>query len=560
VPILTISALPVFWDTPLDTGGKFPGTSSGDGYVHYRDYPYWVLDLGHTGTFPTTESVDNFSYGIGMQWYDSTKALKKLATGETSNLPATTLENYPALRDYAWVRDGSGDGSRQPMKFDVTWQGWSLRERARPTAYIFEGPYAEEVASRMLIAGIDVKRLAKDTTVNVTGWHYAARPSVNFRDSGGTGWGANNRQVNFFDIPNRQFKKDTFVVFLGQVMTNLIPMYMEPDLPFSAGNGIMLTYMSVALGGASSGSLAQELVGMEMPIYRYIGNVDALETYDMDFFLPLINRGAVPRFFSFHTPEEVAGIEAIIREYNIKVFDYDIQVHARAGNRTTAPALKDGKFDMLLPSNSKNSKYMIQKKDGSYEALATQANKMLGWNAATIDVSRYGQAPFTVDLDVNGRPVVGDGSNRTLPRALPTWDDLIGVRIIEVMENEILALFKDKKLPSGTILTKKGIEYADILQGTSVLLKESMLDGWSIVSVTPRSGKDWTVSVVNGEVVVKFKGDAYGEKIVVALEKDGEKQDLEITFFGEKDSLDGCNAGAATLALFALFPLFMRRK
>jgi Synergist-CTERM protein sorting domain-containing protein len=498
-----------------------------------------------------------------MQWYDSTKALTKLASGEVSNLPAATLNNYPLLRDYTWVKDNSGDGSRQPFKFEVTWQGWSLRERARPTAYIFEGPYAAEVASRMLIAGIDVKRLANDVTLSVEGWHYNTAPSVDFRNSGSGGWGVNNRNVSIYPVNNRRFTKDSYVVFLGQVLTNLIPMYMEPDMPFSAGNGIMLTYMSVAAGGNSSGVLHSSLIGRQMPIYRYLGDVNAINTYDMDFFLPLINRGAVPRFFGFHTQEEVAdiAIKARTGSSKIRVYDYDIQVHARHGNRTTEPALKDGRFDMVLPTDEDTKGYLILKKDGTYAELKPHS-KMLGWNVVTIVVADQ-NVPFTVNLSVDNRPEVGDGSNRTIPRALPHWDDLIGVRIIEIAKNEIEKLFKE--LPAGAVTTDKGIELTNMINRRGVLLSNAMLDGWRIVAVDPQSGANWRTNMINDELVVTFNGDAYNKVTVVTLQKIGSTEtfELEVMFSGEWDIREqiGCNVGImAVLALFALIPLFVRRK
>jgi Synergist-CTERM protein sorting domain-containing protein len=548
IPIITIPPLPTYWDQKIDQG---------DGFPHHRDYGYWIIDLGTTATVPNA-SADNIT---GMSRYDMTKSIK-------SGLVAGTVKSFDMNGStHSWVKDNSGEGRYQPMKFEVMWQGWNMRERSRPTAYIFEGPYAAEVAGRMLIAGIDVKRLTKDTTVNVEGWYYNAVPSVNFRDSGGTGWGANNRNVTIFPRNNKTFQKDSYVVFLGQLLTNLIPMYMEPDLPFSAGNGIMLTYMSVALGGNSSGTLAAGLVGREMPIYRYLGNVNALETYDMDFFLPLINRGAVPRFFSFHNQAEVAAIadEIGLDSAKIRVYDYDIQVHARAGNHTTEPALKDGKFDMALPTN-KTSGYYILKKDGKYEKLATHSS-MLGWNIATITIANHGCVPFTVDIASNDRPAVGDGSNRTIPYALPAWDDLIGVRIVEVEKNEIENLFKE--FPSNAIVTKTGIKYPEMFTEKTTVLSNAMLDGWLINGLKPTSGTGWKANIVNGEVVITFTGNAYDEMLTVQLVKIGtyETMELDIEFSGERKTLlewfrdeTGCNAGFAMLALLALCPLFVRRK
>jgi len=98
-----------------------------------------------------------------------------------------------------------------------------------------------------------------------------------------------------------------------------------------------------------------------------------------------------------------------------------------------------------------------------------------------------------------------------------------------------------------------------------------MLDGWIIVSVTPQSGPGWRVNIVNGEVVVTFLRDVFDEETVtVTLQKIGstETKDMEITFSGEYerlidkliDIISGCNSGVLVLALFALIPLFVRRR
>jgi Synergist-CTERM protein sorting domain-containing protein len=322
--------------------------------------------------------------------------------------------------------------------------------------------------------------------------------------------------------------------------------------------------MSVAAGGNGSGVLHSSLAGRQMPIYRYLGNPDVLVTYDMNFFLPLINRGAVPRFFTFHTQEEVADIadKAKTGSSKIKVYDYDIQVHVRPGAHTTEPALKDGKFDMILPTDEDTKGYIILKKDGTYENLPTHS-RMLGWNVATIVVANHGNVPFTVNLSVDNRPEVGDGSNRTLARALPTWDDLVGVRIVEVSKNEIEKLFKE--LPAGAITTDKGIELTRMINRRGVLISDSMLDGWRIVDVNPTSGANWRLNILNGEIVATFNGDAYNKTTIVTLQKIGSAEtfDLEVMFSGEWDIREqiGCNAGiAAFLALFALIPLMLRRK
>jgi Synergist-CTERM protein sorting domain-containing protein len=86
-----------------------------------------------------------------------------------------------------------------------------------------------------------------------------------------------------------------------------------------------------------------------------------------------------------------------------------------------------------------------------------------------------------------------------------------------------------------------------------------MLDGWTIVKVTPQSGKHWKAKISDGSLVVTFHGDVYDQAVTVTLEKGGVQKEIEITFSGEEDYFGGCNAGASMLALLALFPLFMRR-
>jgi Synergist-CTERM protein sorting domain-containing protein len=187
---------------------------------------------------------------------------------------------------------------------------------------------------------------------------------------------------------------------------------------------------------------------------------------------------------------------------------------------------------------------------------------MLGWDVATVVIANHGVAPFTVDLDSNGRPKVSStGESRTIPLALWDFDDLIGVRIIEVFQSPILARFNGGILPVDTVETENGIQYTKMFSNSGTLLKNSMLDGWTITSVTPANNKNWRARVVNGEVVVTFYRDVYDGVVKVTLTKDGstETMVLEIMFSGEEETV-GCNAGASVLALLALCPLFIRRK
>jgi len=559
IPILTIPPKPMFWNQ----GSDAVRNASGDFYL--KDFGYKGRDVGYTvidiSELPTTIADVSIKDGIPLtRRYDVTKAMKYVGPGL----------GRPNTKDGAYipVSDDTGTRDYQMFKFEHTWLGWNLRERIRPYAYIFEGEYADELATRMLLAGIEVKRLAQDMNINVEGWHYNNRPYVDLANSSMPGW--RNRDVSIYEIPNRSFKKDSYVVFIKQLLTNLIPMYMEPDLPWNVASCIFLPYMSVALGGASTGSLHSDLVGREMPAYRIVNEVN-IPTYEVDHFLPLVNRGAAARFFSYHTQEEIADIAKACGENSIKVYDYDFQVHARYDDILSVPPLANGrKFDITLPTSENTKKYLILGKDGTYQELRPHST-MIGWNVATVMIDDHGLVPFTVAISSDGRPVVGDGSNRTLPRALPARDDLIGVRIVEVttpthsVEEIVRMVFKDGKLPEGAKIEDGYYVLTTDFIDSGVLLKNSGLkDGWSIASVNPASGKNWSARIVNGEAVVNFDGYVISETATLKIQGATEYVELNVKFSGNSSSggeeVEGCNAGYIMLTLLAVCPLFMRRK
>ena len=531
--------------TPDD---KIPILTITPGPVYVKDREWTIIDLDN-GYTPT--GARDISTVVR---YDGTKALKEVASGDPEAIGGVA-GNYKAVKDESGTRD------HQFFKVDYTWLGHNIRERIRPYAYIFEGEYAEELASRMLMAGIEVKRLAEDVTIDVEGWKYNLRPYIDFTSTTAAGW--RNRDVTVYELKDRVFKKGAYVVYNAQLPIHLIPIYMEPDLPWNVASCIFLPYMSVAMGGAGTGNLSEGLIGVEMPAYRYLKEVD-LPTYDLYHSHPLVSKGAVARFFNYNTQEEIEAIAKAVGEISVRVYNYDFQVHARTD------ALEGGKFDITLPTSKNTKGYFILKKDGTYEKLVPNSTTMVGWNVGTVVIADHGRLPFTVDIDAaTGRPVVGDGSNRTIPSALPANDDLIGVRIVEVVVNEILELFKNEQLPKNAILTKNGIKYTEMFSEKATILSDSMLDGWIIADVTPKSGKGWTASIFNGEVVITFTGDAYDETATVKLVKVGtsEIRNLEIEFSGERKSLferikeeAGCNAGFALLVLLAIWPVFVRRK
>jgi len=403
-------------------------------YVMHREWP--ILDVTLVPESQPTRDT------TGVLLYDGTKALRPAQAGETPI--------GGAVGNYVWVRDESGTRDRQFFKIEETPKAVIERERIRPYAYIFTDPegaefsalsgLADELAMRMMLQGIEIKRLTQDVTIEVEGWHYNKRtptgaqldqggPVVDNTDQGSGGW--RNRSVTMLPGLTKTFKKDSYVIYLAQPLCNLIPMYMEPDIPWNVASCIFLPAMSAALDPTrGNGWLTVDLVGVEMPAYRYLDEVD-LPTYDVDHSYPLVNRGAVARFFKYHTQEEREAIAADCGENSIKAFDYDF--HTFPGT----DALVDNRFDITLPTNANTFGYLILNVDGAYEALVPHST-MLGMNVATVDIDKHGLIPFTVDIDPStGRPKVEPGNRRALPVALRDHDDLIGVRVVEILDYTI---------------------------------------------------------------------------------------------------------------------------
>jgi Synergist-CTERM protein sorting domain-containing protein len=415
--------------------------------------------------------------------------------------------------------------------------------------------YAMELATRMLIAGIDVKRISQPVSLDVEAWKYMQPPYIDLANSGTSGW--LNRHVEIYP-KTHAFSKDAFVVFIDQLASNLIPMYFEPDLPWNVASCIFLPYMSVALGGNSTQALSAQLVGVEMPAYRFglRTNIAAakaqIPTYDVNHYLPLVDRGAVTRFFSYKTQDEINAIITVTGKKNIRVYEYDFQVHARTD------ALIGGAFNITLPTNADTAGYLILKKDGTYATLTPTATKSFGQNVGTIVVAEHGNVPFTVNVDSAGRPVVGDGSNRTVAHALPVNDDLIGVRIVEI-SNWVENIFTSG-IPAGAVEIPTGIEWVNPFDGSGTILSEAMLDGWTIIAVTPASGTNWAAVMNNGQVIVAFTGDVNDAIAKVTITKGGVTRTLDVKFSGhKKGSGGGCNAGFLALALLAV-PFILRKR
>jgi len=420
IPILTVPPRPTFWNQ----GSHYIRDAAGAYFL--RNDPNFPPFAGRPDWmgFPVTDVTDALGNAslrdiTGIIQYDGTRALQYVGAG--LGIPGTRNGAYE------WV-PGTGSRDHQMFKFEQTWLGWNLRERIRPFAYIFEGPEAMNIATRMMLAGIEVHRLSEDVVIDVEGWHYNQIPWVDLRNSGAAGW--RNRDVTVFPIQNRRFERGAFVVYLGQLLVNLIPKYMEPDLPWNVASSILLPSMSLALGGPAGGPhlLDAGLVGMEMPVYRFLQETK-LPTYRIHHHLPLVNRGAVARFFYYPMQDEVRTVANAIgvEEDRVRVFTYDFQVHTRTG------ALVNGRFDIMLPTSEDTYGYFILRNDGAFEPLIPHASS-LGWNIATVVVAEHGRPPFMVELDNSGQPLVDPtGVDSPVHHPLPATDDLIGIRIVEVL-------------------------------------------------------------------------------------------------------------------------------
>jgi hypothetical protein len=84
---------------------------------------------------------------------------------------------------------------------------------------------------------------------------------------------------------------------------------------------------------------------------------------------------------------------------------------------------------MTLPTSDKTTGYYIHTKTG-YKKLVPHS-EMLGWKVATVTVAEA-TPPYTITMN-GGQPIVGNGAGM-LPHPLPAWDDLVGVRIVQVLE------------------------------------------------------------------------------------------------------------------------------
>ena len=102
-------------------------------------------------------------------------------------------------------------------------------------------------------------------------------------------------------------------------------------------------------------------------------------------------------------------------------------------------------------------------------------------------------------------------------------------------------MFKDGNFPEELEFNNYEFEFdnscltyiGDILD-EATLLNNSMLNGWTIVGVSPQNSTNWNANVVGGAVVVTLKNDVDEESVIVTLTNGGVNKEVEITFSGEK--------------------------
>ena len=487
---------------PPKHGPTFWGEAVPEMGFNGHNIPWTVVDVqdaGYTGNAPVTpEDIAK------VKSYDSTRAMKYVGADDPNAIPGTKADAYALVTDNSAPR--ASEGGWEMFKFVQNWQGHALRERVRPYAYLIDGGLAQEIATRMMLNGIEFHRLAADTEVEVEAHKFNQQIYIDNSESRAPGW--RNRDVTLYKT-TKLFKKDeTLVVYLAQPLIHQIPTYLEPDMPWSAAGCTYLPLMSLALGGAGERGLHVDLIGMEMPVYRYLKEVD-LPTYPLHFSLPLVNRGAVPRFFEFPTQEVTKAVAEKIKETTVRVYNYDFQVHTRTD------ALIDGKFDIMLPTNSDTKGYMIRKSDGTYEELLSHGDS-LGFNIATVVIADHGIKPFTVDLGEDGKPLVVDGNNRTLAFNLPPSDDLIGMQIVEVLadSNKVVDTSVQAvamRLPGSPRLTITVTEILSDGSKSNLTLTTAGSAGVAIYSVGPYSvsvDAQGSAMIVPAEIV-GYSGDGY---------------------------------------------------
>jgi Synergist-CTERM protein sorting domain-containing protein len=332
------------------------------------------------------------------------------------------------------------------------------------------------------------------------------------------------------------FPKDTFVVYMDQYNSPHAALTMEPAGARNFGN-----YWYSRAFSKKNGFFPVAL-NQDFPAYRFMGDASELKTYFSGSIMkmPFVTGTHIEWPF-LPTQDEIKGFTKDVLSTGMNLVDFTgIIVNQHVGS---LPPSNDATTGEPLFYDY-NFKALLNKVPGAEEWYAWDWEE---GEAVKIVADADGYAPL-------GEETIG-----------PDYK----VFLFAVAKSDILKLFKDGKLPDGAIFTEKGIKYIDMCEENTTILSDSMLDGWTIVGVDPKSGKCWKASIVNGELVIKFTGNVYDQVVTVTLKKIGsnETTTLEIDFSGEKENLldwlrevAGCNAGFAMLALLALCPLVLRRK
>ena len=409
----------------------------------------------------------------------------------------------------------------------------------RPTAYIISCDAL--AAARIAYTGVKIERLAEPVTVPVE--YYTVR---SFKQShqyfAGSQWPTSVPQLSVAIASvdkgnkNMSFAKDTFVVFMDQYKAPHAAMTMEPAGARNFGN-----YWYSRVLSKKNGFLPVAL-NQDFPAYRYMGDASNLKTYFAG---------------SIHKMPFVTGthIEWPFLPTNdeINAFTKDV---LNAGNELLSFTgfIVNQHVGALTPSNDTTTGEPLFY-DYSFKAYLNKIPNAEAW--------------YVWDWQAKKAVKIEAGADGYAQLAEENIGPDFEVFMFCVAQNDILSLFKDGKLPGGAVLTDKGIKYTDIFDNKGTILNDSMFDGWKMIDVSPKSGTNWSASIVNGELVVKFTGDVFNQVVTVTLQKTGttETKTMEVEFSGEKDSIwnriieeAGCNAGFALLALLAFCPLILRRK
>jgi len=162
--------------------------------------------------------------------------------------------------------------SGEPREIEVEWTDTLATEpdivRRRPYAYLMP-PQFHDVARRLAISGIEVRRLRSPATVEVESYEVTERrPSATYVEGRIT-----SRVTTEVSTKTKTLPAGSYVYLMGQPNANVIALALEPEAP---GSLVSFGLVPVDRKGAPATIAAPS----EVPIYRVVAPVE-LDTVRM---------------------------------------------------------------------------------------------------------------------------------------------------------------------------------------------------------------------------------------------------------------------------------------